>query len=518
MEEVKIRKKSKRQIIIILIIIGLFYFFFNTSIDKKSEINLENDVILPLFSQINEGLLWNRTWGGSAEESFHDIAYDDEGNIYITGYTASYGAGSDDIIILKYNPEGDSIWNRTWGSTELDRAEAIAVDNESNVYITGYTKGFGASINDMVLLKYNSSGDKQWEKVVDVSSGEYERGLGLVIDNSSNLIVVGHRDIPGGGGGSEIFITKYNSTGDQQWLQSWGQGTGYVITGEDIALDKFDFIYVTGYRYHSFQGRRKIVKFNPDGDYVWHISWAWHSDDWGRSTIAIDNASEYIYCVGYGGGSLFLFKYDVSGNFVKQIWDIDGSGNAEEKEDIRPWEENNTVRLKIIMDPYDNIYVPTFTGNYKNGVNDLILFKFDESLNKIWNITWGGNVEDFGFGVGINFNKSCINIIGKKYSICGSGDGLLLNYPLPIIHFEKTQQYLNSTNPLEMDLILEINCSLTSSSPLKWVYLNENSSGIYINRSMQLGVNGEYLSMNFCCSKIKKYKKLIKFVNLKINL
>ncbi|GAH91844.1 unnamed protein product, partial [marine sediment metagenome] len=48
---------------------------------------------------------FNKTWGGIAEESFHDTAFDANGNIYITGYTSTNTNGEDDIILLKYTSE-----------------------------------------------------------------------------------------------------------------------------------------------------------------------------------------------------------------------------------------------------------------------------------------------------------------------------------------------------------------------------------------------------------------------------
>lgn len=67
---------------------------------------------------------------------------------------------------------------------------------------------------------------------------------------------------------------------------------------------------------------------------------------------------------------------------------------------------------------------------------------------------------------------------------------LIGDFYAPIITFEKTDNYLNITKLLETDLGLEVNCSVSDRSNLVWVYLYENSTGNFVNRSMNLGLNG----------------------------
>ncbi len=123
---------------------------------------------------------WNRTWGGPANEIPYGIAVDETGNIYVTGETASYGNGSTDCFLLKYDPEGTRLWNTTWGGPAADTARAMAIDRLGNVFITGQTKSWGATNGDVVVLKFDSSGVLWW----NYSHGGpgFEMGAGVGVD------------------------------------------------------------------------------------------------------------------------------------------------------------------------------------------------------------------------------------------------------------------------------------------------------------------------------------------------
>ncbi|MHA1252851.1 MAG: hypothetical protein ACTSRP_22885 [Candidatus Helarchaeota archaeon] len=110
--------------------------------------------------------LWNRTWGGSDNE-FNEkvsIEVDSFNNIYLTGETKSFGESSGDAFIVKYNTSGYQQWNATWGGLALDTYEDIVIDKNDNIYITGFTYSFGAGLSDVLLVKYDINGHLLWNK------------------------------------------------------------------------------------------------------------------------------------------------------------------------------------------------------------------------------------------------------------------------------------------------------------------------------------------------------------------
>ena len=90
---------------------------------------------------------------------------------YVTEYTeggldGNTNSESNDIILVKYNSSGTKQWTKQFGSSTSDTGQGVTVDSSDNIYVTGYTAGAldgntSAGANDIILVKYNSSGVKQ---------------------------------------------------------------------------------------------------------------------------------------------------------------------------------------------------------------------------------------------------------------------------------------------------------------------------------------------------------------------
>ena len=114
-------------------------------------------------------LQWSATYNGSAND--HDyskaVAVDHLGNVYVTGMSkgqiAGYGSGYD-YVTIKYDVAGNEVWaerfnrNSTYINGVTDEAQAIAVDDSGNVYVTGISDGVNNVTTDCVTIKYNSAG------------------------------------------------------------------------------------------------------------------------------------------------------------------------------------------------------------------------------------------------------------------------------------------------------------------------------------------------------------------------
>ena len=107
------------------------------------------------------------------------------------GGFASYShQGNYDILIAKFNSSGTKQWTAQIGSSSYDWTSGIDIDSDGNVYVVGSTNG-GIDSNsntggyDAIILKYNSSGTKQWSRQFGSSSNDWAMDLDI---NSSNEI------------------------------------------------------------------------------------------------------------------------------------------------------------------------------------------------------------------------------------------------------------------------------------------------------------------------------------------
>lgn len=124
------------------------------------------------------------------------MALDGTGYVYITGYTDGIldngsVSGDRDVFVAKYNTSGTQQWIKQLGDTYSEGKEIVA-DSTGNVYVTGYTYGdFDGNQNlgskDIIIVKYNSSGTKQWTKqmVLPLMMKE-EASLWIVLDISTS--------------------------------------------------------------------------------------------------------------------------------------------------------------------------------------------------------------------------------------------------------------------------------------------------------------------------------------------
>jgi hypothetical protein len=202
--------------------------------------------------------------GGGGYDYGSSIALDNSGNIYITGAfngTSTFGnysitsAGGNDIFIAKCNSTGVFQWVQKIGGTESDTGTSLAVDGLGNVYFTGYFQGTinigttsitTAGSIDFLVSKYNTLGYFEWTKH---NNGQ---GTGITLDATGNVYVTGNFTGTTSFGGTtlnavgenDIFITKYNNSGLQSWVQKAGGASGDFP--KSITTDAQGNVFVTG--------------------------------------------------------------------------------------------------------------------------------------------------------------------------------------------------------------------------------------------------------------------------------
>jgi len=185
---------------------------------------------------------WNRTWGGANTYIGEGIAIDSSDNIYIVGYTQSTGEEQRDVVFVKYNSLGVQEWNKTWGGSNDEYGYGVAVDSSDNIYVVESTGVPGTGDYYILLVKYNNAGNHEWNKTW--GGIHYDEGYGVKVDSLDNVYVVGLSCSFGVGPGNNMVLIKYNSSGDQEWYKTWGESD--KDTGYGVAIDSSDNIYVVG--------------------------------------------------------------------------------------------------------------------------------------------------------------------------------------------------------------------------------------------------------------------------------
>jgi uncharacterized delta-60 repeat protein len=136
----------------------------------------DNDIWVLKLSSAGD-IEWQRTYGGANDDSLSNIKQTSGGGYIIGGETRSFGAGEDDIWIIKLNPSGEIEWQRTYGGSNEDFIYNIRQTNDGGYIVGGNTQSFGAGAKDFWILRLTPSGDIEWQKT-----------FGTLLDEEANSI------------------------------------------------------------------------------------------------------------------------------------------------------------------------------------------------------------------------------------------------------------------------------------------------------------------------------------------
>ncbi len=140
--------------------------------------SLGGDAVLASFSTLDGSYEWNVTWGGSGLDDAFGLAADSS-HLYSLGITNSFGDNG--IFLLKYNKTGSLVWERMWGGNGSEIGRAVDLDLDSgNIYVAANTKSFSAGDYDVILLRYDQEGNLTLSKTW--GGAELDLAHGMMID------------------------------------------------------------------------------------------------------------------------------------------------------------------------------------------------------------------------------------------------------------------------------------------------------------------------------------------------
>ncbi|TDB59143.1 NHL repeat-containing protein [Arundinibacter roseus] len=341
----------------------------------------------------SESLVEATAWtiNGTGVERIQDVVTDPLGNIYATGFfsgtviigdTSFTSPGASSMFLVKYSKSGNRLWVRIAVNAVSpavgSRGNAIALDNAGNVYVTGTftnTVTFGTitvssplSYN-FFIVKYSDNGTAQWVRKAESASNM--EGLDITTDQTNNVYLTGSfsedfvlKKPFSSAGGNDIFIAKYNSTGDLEWIDAAGDiGNDY---GFGIATDEDNNVYICGRFSNTLKiGMLSIIssglndiflaKLNTNGGILW-LKKAGGTVNEAAYDLAIDSNGD-ILMTGFilgttsfdtiavpasTGFDVFIAKYNNLGNALWVIKNTDPGGQT---------------ASSVALDSQDNIYL-----------------------------------------------------------------------------------------------------------------------------------------------------------------
>ena len=350
-------------------------------------------------------LLWAKSIGGYQNDYGTDIAVDKQQNVYVTGKfqgTADFDPGtgthnissngSKDIFLVKLDSQGSLVWANATGGLNYDTGHGIALDDSSNIYLTGKFTGsvdfdpdtgsvilptYGSA--DIFIQKLDSAGNHIWAH--SFGSGNWEQGKDVAVDDSGNVIFVGsfYNTIDfnpdsaltanhSSNGDKDYYVLKLTPAGDHIWSKSFG---GYYDDDvKSVITDDYGNLHLTGF----FQ---QNVDFDP-----------------GPSTHNLSSN---------GQKDIFIQKLDSNGNLS---WaQAFGSTYKDIGRGIHVTPDHNVLTTGYFHNTVD--FDPSNTTNQEtsSGNRDIFILNLDSTGTFNWVETMGGNDDDYGWAITTNKNK-----------------------------------------------------------------------------------------------------------------
>ncbi|MHA2250147.1 MAG: hypothetical protein ACXAD7_07285 [Candidatus Kariarchaeaceae archaeon] len=243
------------------------------------------------------------------------VSTSDDGAL-AAGYTYSYGAGNADAWLVKVDSSGQLDWNKTYGGTEDEIAISVQTTSDGGYATTGVTESFGAGSEDMWLVKVDANGQAEWNQTYGGIKNEQANGL-LSITNG--FILAGFTE-SFGSGGMDMWIVQTDISGNEVWNKTYGGGSDDWIFSLIPTINEGFALFGSTNSYGAGQSDMWLITIDRNGEEVWNRTYGGANDEFGYTLITCSDGGYLLggrtSSFGAGGDDIWLIKVDGEGRAV----------------------------------------------------------------------------------------------------------------------------------------------------------------------------------------------------------
>jgi hypothetical protein len=322
----------------------------------------------------NAQVRFQKTLGGAVLDWSNCIIPTTDSSLIMLGSTKNFGAGLQDILLVKTTLTGDTLWCKALGLSAGDEEGAtVQQTTDGGFMITGTTGSAGGGGDDFLLIKTDAAGTVQWSKTFGGPNVEFCSGGKQLFDGG--YILTGNSSSYGAGA-ADIYLVRTDGNGDTLWTHTYG--TSGVDYAYGIAQTTDSGFIITGSSIYNGTSDLILLKTNSTGVVEWSKAYGGSGIEAGYAVVQTTDG----YCAAgsttsYGTGAMdaFLVKTDQNGDLSwSQTY---GTSDSDIVYSMKP--------------TADGGYIMTGYAHRSSNINDeVLLLKTDGNGNMQWATVMGG--------------------------------------------------------------------------------------------------------------------------------
>ncbi len=398
-------------------------------------------VLTVLVCSAQPEIEWARCYGGSSYDEEAEICNASDGGYYICGRSASTDGdvsgnnGDRDIWVLKIDSTGAIIWEDSFGGSAEDGANAIIETSSGNVIVGGYTRSNDGDVTllrgilDYWIICLNSEGVLLWQQSYGGSS--VERILDIIELHNGDLLVSGYSrstdgQVTGNHGSSDFWILRLDSDGNLLWEKSLGgSGSDIAYAG---AQELPDHSLIVAGSSTSSDGDLDLnygeedfwcVRLDSLGSLIWERNYGGSLADYANDLILTPtddilivgrtSSSDHDVSTNFGGRDFWLLMIDNSGEIIMEN-SYGGSLDDEAVNVVPTSDEGFVIVGKSSSDDGD--------VGFNHGTVDIWIIGIDSLCSLSWESSLGGSNTDYATTL-VQTSDSGLVVCGWTSSVNG---------------------------------------------------------------------------------------------------